>query len=261
MYICMVTQIKNEKNNMLIFLSILSFLFSFVFALGGIGAAIVLVPVLYSLGIPLSQAKPIGLLYNTVSLSGASYLNIRDKRLNFKLGMPIIVFSLVFAPVGAFCSKFIPHTIVLIIFIVFLIFSATVMWFFKSSEYSENFRQDKPVIQLSVLGVAVGVISGLLGVGGGGLISPVMILMGFNPKKVAAITAFTVPFSSFTGFLTYFAMGSINFKILIVVTLFGFLGAYTGTNLMQKRFKPESVKKILGVILVLLALKMIWKLF
>ena len=245
---------------MIVLLTILAFIFSFLFALGGVGAAIVLVPTMYAMGIPLSQAKPTGLFYNTVSLAGATYLNIKEKRLDFKLGIPLIIFSLIFAPVGAYSSKFIPHKIVLIIFILFLLFSTTVMLFFKSSKYSENYREDRPFLSLSILGIIVGFISGLLGVGGGGLISPCMILMGFNPKKVAAITAFVVPFSSFTGFLTYLAMGSVNLKLMILVTISGFFGAYLGTNLMQNKFKPATVKKILGGILIILAIKMIMKL-
>ena len=244
---------------MIVILSVSAFIFAFLFALGGVGAAIVLVPIMYTLGIPLNEAKPTGLFYNTVSLAGATYLNIKEKRLDVKTGLPIIIFSLIFAPVGAYSSKFIPHTIVLIIFILFLLFSTTVMWFFKSSKYNENFRKDRPVISLSIIGIGVGFISGLLGVGGGGLISPCMILIGFNPKKVAAITAFVVPFSSFTGFLAYLMMGSINFSILIPVTIAGFLGAYLGTNLMQNKFKPSTVKKILGGILLILAIKMILK--
>ena len=45
----------------------ISFISAFVFALGGVGAAIILIPVLVSLGIPMSIAKPVGLFYNTVS--------------------------------------------------------------------------------------------------------------------------------------------------------------------------------------------------
>ncbi len=244
---------------MIIFLSFIAFVASFIFALGGVGAAIVLVPIMYSIGVPLSQAKPIGLFYNTISLAGATYLNIKEKRLDIRLGLPIIVFSLLFAPLGAYSSKYIPQKIVLVVFILFLIFSTCVMWFFKSAKYSQNYREDRPLFALSLIGIIVGFISGLLGVGGGGLISPCMILMGFNPKKVAAITAFVVPFSSFTGFLTYLVMGSINLKILIIVTISGFFGAYLGTNLMQHKFKPETVKKILGGILLILAIKMIFK--
>jgi len=244
----------------LILLSLLAFLFSFLFSLGGIGAAIVLVPIMYASGIPLNQAKATGLFYNTISLAGASYLNIKEKRLDFKIGLPLIIFSLIFAPVGAYLSSFVSHKIVLIIFILFLLFSTSVMWFFKSKNYQNNYREDRPFVILSIIGIVVGIVSGLLGVGGGGLISPIMIILGFNPKKVAAITAFVVPFSSFSGFLTYFAMGSVNFKILACVTISGFFGAFLGTSVMQKKFKPDTVKKLLGVILLILAIKMLLKL-
>jgi len=238
-----------------------SFLFSFIFALGGIGAAVVLVPILYWLGVPLNQAKPTGLFINTISLTGASISNIKEKRLDFKLGIPIIVFSFIFAPIGAYFSNYISHKIVLFIFMGFLIFSSCVMLFFKSSKYKSNYREDRPFAGLSLLGVVVGFISGLLGVGGGGLISPVMIMMGFNPKKVAAITAFVVPFSSLSGFLAYLSMGSVDFRLLFYVSIAAFLGGYLGTNFMQNKLKPDIVKKILAIILIILAIKLGFKIF
>ena len=75
----------------------ISFVAAFVFALGGVGAAIILIPILVSLGIPINMAKPVGLFYNTVSLTGASVNNIKNKRLDFKMGLPIIVASFFFA--------------------------------------------------------------------------------------------------------------------------------------------------------------------
>jgi uncharacterized membrane protein YfcA len=62
-------------------------------------------------------------------------------------------------------------------------------------------------------------VSGLLGVGGGGIISPLMVMLGFNPKKTAVITAFVIPFSSLTGFAAYLAMGHFNALLVIPVGL------------------------------------------
>ena len=117
--------------------------------------------------------------------------------------------------------------------------------------------QDTPYIALSLIGVVAGLLSGLLGIGGGGIISPLMLLLGFNPKKIAAITAFVVPFSSFSGFLTYWSMGSVDWKLLIWVSLAGFAGATLGTSIMQKKLNPKTVKKILAFILLVMAAKMI----
>ena len=78
-------------------IGLISFAAAFVFSLGGVGAAVILIPVLISFGIPINIAKPVGLFYNTVSLTGASVSNIRNKRLDFKVGIPIIIFSFLFA--------------------------------------------------------------------------------------------------------------------------------------------------------------------
>jgi len=192
-------------------LAVISFVAAFLFSLGGIGAAIILIPIMHSFGIPLSVAKPVGLFYNTISLTGASINNIRNKRLDFKLGIPIIVFSFLFAIVGAYMSKYIASQVILLMFIAFLIFSGFMFLFFKNKKET-NFREDIPYFSLSLIGAVAGLLSGMLGIGGGGIISPLMLMMGFNPKKITTITAFVVPFSSLSGFLTYWTIGSVDWK-------------------------------------------------
>jgi len=241
-----------------IIIFIISFAAAFIFSLGGVGAAIILIPILVSLGIPVNIAKPVGLFYNTVSLTGASINNIKNKRLDFKAGIPIIISSFLFAIVGAYISKYIPNRIILILFIGFLLFSGSMFLFHKKKDL-EKYRDGVPVIKLTLIGAFAGVLSGMLGIGGGGIISPLMLMIGFNPKKITAITAFVVPFSSFSGFLTYWAMGNIDWKILLIASTAGVAGATLGTIFMQKRLNPQAVKKILAVILLIMAVKLIFK--
>jgi len=239
---------------------IISLIAAFIFSLGGVGAAVILIPIMVSLGIPISTAKPVGLFYNTVSMAGASINNIKNKRLDFKIGIPIIISSFLFAIVGAYFSKFIPSKIILILFIGFLLFSGFMFLFHKKKE-TETYRDDKPYVKLSLIGAFAGILSGLLGIGGGGIISPLMLMLGFNPKKITAITAFVVPFSSLSGFLTYWAMGNVNWRILAIASIAGIIGATTGTIFMQKKLNAGTVKKILAIILLLMAVKMIFKVF
>lgn len=240
-----------------IFIFVVSFAAAFLFALGGVGAAIILIPILVSLGIPINIAKPVGLFYNTISLTGASVSNIKNGILDFKLGIPVIIFSFLFAVPGAYLSKFIPTNIILIVFILFLLFSSVMFMFYKRPE-SAVYRTDIPFGRLALIGSFAGLLSGLLGIGGGGVISPLMMMLGFNPKKIAAVTAFVVPFSSLSGFITYWAMASVDWHILIVVSIAGVLGASLGTIFMQKKLNPQHVKKILALILLLMAVKLIF---
>lgn len=238
---------------------VISFIAAFIFSLGGVGAAIILIPILISFGIPIGIAKPVGLFYNTVSLAGASISNIKNKRLDFKMGIPIIIFSFLFAIVGAYLSKYISTKIVLILFVVFLIFSGFMFLLFKS-KHQKTFREDVSIVPLSLIGVIAGLLSGLLGIGGGGIISPLMLMLGVNPKKIAGITAFVVPFSSFSGFLTYWSMGNVDWRLMIIISIAGLGGAGLGTMFMHRNLNPAIVKKILAVILLLMAVKMIFKL-
>ena len=193
-------------------------------------------------------------------MSGASISNIKNKRLDFKVGIPIIIFSFLFAIAGAWITQFISKEIILILFIGFLLFSGFMFLLFKKKG-QDNYREDKPYAALSGIGAFAGLLSGMLGIGGGGIISPLMLMLGFNPKKIAAIKAFVVPFSSFSGFLTYWAMGKINWRLVIIASIAGVAGATLGTMFMHKRLNPKTVKKILAVILLLMAVKLSWPIF
>ena len=236
----------------------LSFGLSFLFALGGIGSALALVPVLHWYGIPLGTAKPTGLFVNTISMAGASYSNIKNKRLDFRLGIPLIISSSLLAPLGAWSTLLVSRTVVMIVFICFLVFCSAMMLFFKGSKYADQYREDRPLLLPSLIGAAAGYLSGLLGVGGGGFISPMMILLGFNPKKVAAITAFVVPFSSLIGFISYSIMGTADWSLLLPAALAAWVGGYAGTHFMHLKMKAKTVKQFLACLLLLLAIKMIF---
>lgn len=236
----------------------LSFGLSFIFALGGVGSAVVLIPALSWIGVPFNLARTTGLFVNCVSMLGATWSNFRQKTLDVKLGVPIIVSSIVMAPVGAWAGHFLPTRTLLFVFIGFLFFSGIMMIFFKGAKYKDQYREDRPVAGPLGVGLLAGFISGLLGVGGGGIISPLMVVQGFNPKKVAMVTAFSVPFSSFSAFVTYAAMGSVSVKILVYAGLAAWTGGYLGTRVMQKKMKPQSVKRLLGVVLILIGIKFLW---
>lgn len=134
----------------MVLIVVLSFIFSFLFALSGVGSAIVLIPIMFWLDFPLRKAKPTGLFINTISLIGATISNIKEKRLDYKTGLPLIIFSLIFAPAGAYFTKIIFQKIVLVIFVLFLIFSSFVIGFFKTKE-KKCFKKEKVFLKLSLL--------------------------------------------------------------------------------------------------------------
>ena len=101
---------------------------------------------------------------------------------------------------------------------------------------------------------------GLLGVGGGNFIVPVLVWLGFNPKKASATTAFIVIFSSLAGFLGHAALGNIQVSLLALCVIGSVSGALLGAYLLKKKLSGKQVKIVIGIILYLIAAKMIWDL-
>ncbi len=138
--------------------------------------------------------------------------------------------------------------------IVFLIIAALLLLFSRRTTFV-TFTQTWP---LYLIGGGVGVISGMIGVGGGALMMPALILLGYDAKKAARAISFVIPFSSAGAFLTYLSFTTMNWPLLAVVALAAILGGYLGERIMNNQLKAAQLKKLIAVILLLLANKMIW---
>ena len=236
-------------------IGLISFIASFIFALGGIGAAVVLIPILVFLGVPFSVARPAGLFTNFLSTSAASYHNLKKGLVDFRIAIPLIVASVVFSPLGAYSSHLVPERIVGIVFTLFLFFAGLMVYIPKKKAFEER----SSLLYPTFVGALAGFLSGFLGVGGGGIMSPLLIIAGYNPKKVVAITPFAVLFSSFTGFLAYWKMGSVDWNITLWMAVPAIFAGYLGAYITNRYLSPQQVKKLLGIIFFILGIKFLLK--
>ncbi len=235
---------------------VLTLTISSFFALGGVGSAVALVPIFDFLGLGFNVAKTIALFINTSTTVTASLMNLKRGVLEVKFALPLVISSMLLSPLGAYSSKFIDIHIVKWGFLFFLIFSASMMLFSKKEA---KFKYEKKWI-LYLIGAVVGYISGLLGIGGGALVLPLMILLGFDAKKMAVAVSFMIPFSTFSAFLSYISFVKIDW-ILLVVTSFGaILGGYIGNAVMHFKLEAKQIKKIIAILLYILAFKMAYSL-
>ena len=234
----------------------LTLVFSTIFAMGGVGSAIALVPLFNMLGIPLNLAKAIGLFINSSSTITASIMNFFRGVLDFKFAMPLVISILVATPIGAWLSQYVPKTIVEWLLTIFVIIAAFLLIYTKREA---KFSYTKTWI-LYVIGGSVGLLSGLIGVGGGSLILPLLILLGYDAKKAAYAVSFVIPFSTLGGFFTYLSFVHMDWILLGVVTVAAIIGGYLGDFIMHYKLTPAQVKKLIAVILLILAVKMLFKL-
>jgi len=223
------------------------------FALGGVGSATAMVPIMHWLGIEFNFAKAIGLFVNTATTITATVMNIKRKVLDIKFALPLALSLAIFAPFGALYSKHVPTHEVKMLFALFLLFSASMILFGKKEQKFNITNQAVMVL----LGAIVGFISGLLGIGGGALLMPIMIMLGFDAKKLAVTMSFVIPFSTITAFLTYMSFVKIDWSILICAAFGAVLGGYIGNYLMHFKLNQQQIKKIIAILLYIIAFKMI----
>jgi len=239
---------------------LVTFGFTTILTIAGVGAAFVLIPVFLALGIEMHPAMTTALLLNAIAMFFACLRFVPAGLVEFKTALPMLLVASLLSPLGAYASAFVPVATLKWLFVGFLLFAASMMLFYKAKQREASSSWGKLAgYGLSVGGVA-GFFGGLLGVGGGNIIVPALVWLGFDPKKAAATTAFIVIFASFSGFLGKASMGGMNVQLLGYTAAGSIGGAILGSWLMQKKLETGQVKKLIGIVLYIIAAQMAWKL-
>jgi uncharacterized membrane protein YfcA len=225
-------------------------IFSALLSMAGLGAAFLFVPFFYWMGVPLRQAMATALLLNAISLAFASAVFIQGGLVRFRAALPIVIAAVILSPVGAWSSQYVPRDTLLWLFAGFLVFAGAMMLFYRPAV--------KPMVggggsREAAVGAGVGgfagYLGGLLGVGGGNFIVPVLTWLGYDPKVAAGTTAFVVVFASMAGFLGHVSLGGLDPTFLMVTGSAAVVGALVGAWLARFKLSSAQLKRVIGVLL------------
>jgi uncharacterized membrane protein YfcA len=232
------------------------FVFSGVMAMAGLGAAFLFVPLFYYLGVPLGQATSTALLLNAVSLSAAAVAYWRGRLIDWRAGVPVLIAAVVLAPLGARLTAIVDRRVLLGLFVAFLVFAGAMMLFYRArTGRRELGRSTEAGVGAGVGGVA-GFLGGLLGVGGGNIILLGLTWLGLEPKIAAGTTALAVFFSSLSGFAGHAALGGLDPVFMSTRAVLAAGGSLAGSHVMRTRLTGAQLKRLIGVLLWVIAIKM-----
>ena len=238
----------------------LVFIFSGLLAMAGLGAAFLFVPLFYYLGVPLAEATPTALLLNVVSLLFATINYWRGKLINWRVGLPVLLTAVILSPLGARLTASINKNLLLGLFAAFLVFAGAMMLFYKTKKREQALSRPVEISAGAGVGSVAGFLGGLLGVGGGNFILPVLNWLGLDAKVAAGTTALVVVFSSFSGFLGHATMGGLDPLFIGIMAVMAAAGSIVGSQLMKTKVSSSQLKRIIGILLWLIAVKMIFDL-
>lgn len=234
---------------------------SFVLTMVGLGGGLIFAPLFVLLGFPLATAVPTSLFLNGIAAFSAALTYYRKGMVEVKTAVPLLIASTLAAPLGALLTKVIDIKLFSGIMALVIILAALRMFFAGKTEGGGLRRSTAvKIIGGCGVGLVVGLIGGLLGIGGGVFIVPLLIYLLRMPTKTAAATSiFIVVFPSFSGFMAHVSLAATDWKFILFMGVFSFAGGQLGSRLMSEKLKGKAVRRIFAVVLLAFSLKLLQK--
>jgi len=213
--------------------------------LGG-GGSILTVPLLaYVAGLDAKQAIATSLLVVGVTSAVGAITHARAGRVRWKVAAVFGAAAMAGAYTGGRLAHFIGGNVLLIAFSMIMIFAAMAMLRGRRDLGDES-AGSLPVAKIVAQGVTVGLISGLVGAGGGFLLVPALALLGGLSMPAAVGTSLVViSMQSFAGFAGHLSGESIDWKLAGMVTAAAVVGSLIGGGLTDY-VEPTTLRKAFG---------------
>ena len=241
----------------MIILPILFFVTAIIYSSVGFGGGSTYLALLLLWGVPYSIFPIIALTCNIIVVSGNSINYIRAGNLNLRLLIPYLIGSIPFAFIGG--SLNIEKNIFEII-LFFVLGIAGILLLFNFRSYGNNSKTyESLAIYISIpIGIVLGFVSGLVGIGGGIFLSPILYLFrAANPKNITIMVSLFILINSVLGILGQITknieISEIkNYIILLVAVL---IGGQIGNFLNIKIFPTKILALITSLLVIFVALR------
>ncbi|PSK66309.1 hypothetical protein B0E53_01764 [Micromonospora sp. MH33] len=214
--------------------------------LGG-GGSILAVPLLvYVADLPAKEAIATSLLVVGATSAVGVIPHARAHRVRWRTGLIFGFAGMTGAYAGGRLAEFIPAGFLLTGFAVMMLATAVAMIRGRRGAEGRPVPHELPVLRVILDGVVVGLVTGLVGAGGGFLVVPALALLGGLPMPVAVGTSLVViAMKSFAGLAGYLSSVSINWGLAAAVTAAAIAGSFVGGRLAG-RIPADILRKVFG---------------
>jgi len=242
---------------------VLFFLIAMLYASIGFGGGSSYLAVLALTSLAFTQIRAIALLCNIVVVSGGSYLYIKNKLFNWKKIIPLVFVSIPFAFMGGFLR--ISQTFFFVLLGVTLLVASILMWTSKYiNKKGTDFNSQNSITKDISYGGSIGFVSGMVGIGGGVFLAPLLHLTKWDsPKRIAATSSFFILVNSIAGLIGQSLNPSFTINPAITFTLMFtvFFGGQIGSRIGVKLISPIKLKKATALLIAVVSIRILWKYF
>lgn len=225
----------------------------------GMSAAAVISPVLITfLGMDPYMAVGIALASDVLASAVSAYTYGKNKNLDIRNGLIMMVSVLTFTVVGSYVSSLVPSR-TMGSFSVFMTLLLGIKFIVRpvmtTKEAMQGVSAKKRAVQSIVCGLLIGFICGFVGAGGGMMMLLILTsVLGYELKTAVGTSVFIMAFTAFTGSVSHFAIGGTpDWTVLILCMVFTLLWARIAAVFANKA-TPKTLNRATGVILVVLGI-------
>lgn len=199
--------------------------------------------------------RPAALLCNIVVVTGGTIIYYREGKISLKEIWPFLIASVPMAFLGGYWKLRDDTFFVLLGFT--LLLASIFLWLKPKEEAKLN---KNSVMGPVLLGSGIGFLSGLVSIGGGIFLAPVLhILNWFEAKRIAALASVFILVNSIGGLIGQIASGLQNFKwdFIIPLLVAVLIGGQIGSRLSAKKFNTIYIRRITAILILLAALNIL----
>ncbi len=240
---------------------LLFFVIAILYSSVGFGGGSSYLAILALTGLAFIQIRAIALLCNIVVVTGGTYIFAKNGHYNWKKVLPLVLLSVPMAFVGGYLK--ISQMFFFVLLGITLLVAALLMWFSKNiSNFQLKNKKKKSTIKDASIGGTIGFISGMVGIGGGVFLAPVLHLTNWDtPKKIAATSSFFILVNSISGLIGQFQNPDffIEPKITFILMFTVFIGGQIGSRLSANFISSFVLKRITAIIIAIVGIRILWK--
>ena len=247
----------------MIILSILFFVTAILYASVGFGGGSTYLALLLISGVPYFIFPVIALSCNIIVVSGNCFNYIRAGNLNLRLLIPYLIGSIPLAFIGGSLpiEKWLFE---ILLFLVLTIAGILLLLNFRSYDDKEESYRKIPIIISILIGGILGFISGIVGIGGGVFLSPILFLIkAGRPKHIVTTASLFILINSLSGIVGQLTKNVViseipNYWFLLLAVL---VGGQVGNFLNLKIFPTRILALVTSCLVLFVAIRMAYKLF
>ncbi len=242
-------------------LLIFFFAIAFVYASVGFGGGSSYLAILALYHVPFQEMKLTALICNIIVVTGGTMIYIRREQVEWRKVLPLVMVSVPMAFLGARIK--LSQDAFFVILGCCLIAAAVLLWI-KAERSDDDTTQPlaNSYLRDCLLGGVIGMLSGMVGIGGGIFLSPILNLMKWDtPKKVAATASFFILCNSIAGITGQLSAtkDTMNYGSVGLLCAAVLIGGQLGSRIGTTMFNPLVIRRVTAAVVLVAGIEVLHK--